>query len=92
MTGGGPVLARNGRKVSQIEMSARIRQIAEESRNLKMNPVFGELTGILELNRHPRVGAGLPHIGYSEDTVQHYQTTLFAITRSSIPAPVTGSR
>jgi len=40
MTGGEPVLARNGRSVSQIEASAQNRKIVGESVDLEINLVF----------------------------------------------------
>lgn len=40
MTGGEPVVARNGRNVSQIVASSRIRQIAKESGDSGINPGF----------------------------------------------------
>jgi len=42
MTGGWLVSRENGRNVSQIAVSPRIRRIGEESGNLEMNTVFGK--------------------------------------------------
>ena len=48
MAGGWLVSRENGRSVSQIEASARIRQIGDESGNLEINPDFGKLARVLE--------------------------------------------
>src|SRR5659263_128406 len=48
MTNREPVLARNGRSVSQIVTSPRIREIGKEPGNLEISPGFGKLARILE--------------------------------------------
>jgi len=45
MTGGWLVSRENGRNVSQIMASPRIREITSESGDLGINPAFGEWTG-----------------------------------------------
>ncbi len=54
MTGGEPFSARNGKSVSQIEASARIRQIAKESGNLEINPGFPKSTRKSQVRAPPQ--------------------------------------
>ena len=51
MTSGEPVLARNGRSVSQITASSRIRRIGEEPGNSEISTGFRELAGKAENER-----------------------------------------